>query len=121
DRSTEPPTAPGEPPPPPPAAPAAGGDEAPRPTVTLGRLYLRQGHATEAEGIFRAVLERDPDNREARRHLEELAREPAPALGAAELLEGYPAGERDGLTERKRHVLERYLDRLRGRSAHDVR
>ena len=105
----------------PPSSPGSGGDEAPRPTVTLGRLYLRQGHAAEAEEIFRAVLERDPDNQEARRHLEELTRSPGPALEAAELLEGYATGERDGLTERKRHVLERYLDRLRGRSAHDVR
>lgn len=107
--------------PPPPPPPAPGADEAPRPTVTLGRLYLRQGHAEEAEGIFRAVLDRDPGNEEARRHLDELARTPAPAVGAAELLKGYDAGERDGLTRRKRYVLERYLDRLRGRSAHDVR
>lgn len=99
------------------ARPEAAGE----PTVTLGQLYLRQGHLEEAEGMFRAVLDRDPDNEDARRHLEELARAPAPALGAAELLEGYSAGERDGLTERKRHVLESYLDRLRGRSAHDVR
>lgn len=33
-----------------------------RPTVTLGRLYLEQGHHQEAERIFAAVLARDPDN-----------------------------------------------------------
>jgi tetratricopeptide (TPR) repeat protein len=118
--------------------PEAGG----RPTVTLGRLYLRQGHTREAQEIFREVLARDPGNDEARRHLEELERPPedaappsverppeqlssgppeeptAPALEARDLLEGRDGGE--GLTGRKRYVLERYLERLRGRARRDV-
>ncbi|HUF78204.1 MAG TPA: tetratricopeptide repeat protein, partial [Thermoanaerobaculia bacterium] len=108
-------------------------DRAPdRPTVTLGRLYLRQGHLREAEEIFRGVLAVEPGNAEARRHLGELeaapasaepqpagsAREPGPALGAAELLAGLAGGE--GVTERKRYVLERYLERVRGRAPRDV-
>ena len=110
-----------------------------RPTVTLGRLYLRQGHLREAEEIFHEVLAREPDNAEARRHLEELAPAAAPAvepaagpaaesgppapaspLGAAELLEDLGGAAGEGLTERKRHVLERYLERLRGRTPRDV-
>lgn len=103
-----------------------------RPTVTLGRLYLRQGHTREAEEIFREVLAREPGNDEARRHLEELERppeapgrpalelaeEPPSTVEARELLAGYPGNE--GLTGRKRFVLERYLERLRGRARRDV-
>lgn len=113
---------------PPPSPPGAAPGERDRPTLTLGRLYLRQGHLREAEEIFREVLAREPDNAEARRSLEALERsgtpagEPAapvaPALGAGELLEGYEGPE--GLTDRKRYVLERYLERLRGRAPGDV-
>lgn len=108
--------------------PGAAPGERDRPTLTLGRLYLRQGHLREAEEIFREVLAREPDNAEARRSLADLERagtpggEPAapvaPALGAGELLEGYDGPE--GLTDRKRYVLERYLERLRGRAPRDV-
>ncbi len=98
---------------------AAPPPEAPgRATVTLGRLYLRQGHLGEAAAIFHEVLARDPDNAEARRGLEELALRERPELRAADLLGGY-AG-REGLTDRKRFVLERYLERLRGRAPGDV-
>jgi predicted Zn-dependent protease len=38
-------------------------------TVTLGNLYLMQGHRAEAERIFRRILTRDPDNRAARQAL----------------------------------------------------
>ncbi len=48
-------------------------EEAPSPslsspaaTVTLGELYLRQGHLDEADRIFREILEREPDNAAAR-------------------------------------------------------
>lgn len=121
---------------PPTAAMATGAGEAPqadlplpgresdRPTVTLGLLYLRQGHTREAEEIFRAVLERDPDNAEALHHLEEIGErlraelsEP-PRLTAVDLLAGWE-GEA-GTTERKRYVLERYRDRLRGGAPRDV-
>lgn len=110
--------------PPSPVAPDAAG----RPTVTLGRLYLRQGHRDEAAAIFREVLERDPANAEARSELDALE---APAqdetngeadpLTAAELLADWHGGrDPEGMTARKRHVLERYLDRIRGRSGRDV-
>lgn len=129
--SPEPAAAPAEPEPerepePPPRAPAPGAAD--RPTVTLGRLYLRQGHRDEAAAIFREVLERDPDNAEARAELDLLA-EPAegaqdgapPPLTAADLLADWH-GSRDpeGMTARKRHVLESYLERIRGRSGRDV-
>ncbi len=120
----EPETTPEPPAAPPPAdeearpAPAAGPGRA---TVTLGRLYLRQGHLAEAEEIFRQVLEADPDNAEARLGLEELAAHGRPELRAAELLAGFPGEVRgEGLTDRKRYVLERYLQRLRGREPGDV-
>lgn len=37
-----------------------------RPTVTLGNLYLEQGHHREAVQIFETLLEADPDNAAAR-------------------------------------------------------
>jgi predicted Zn-dependent protease len=45
-------------------------------TVTLGNLYLAQGHRAEAERIFRRILRDDPDHAAARQAL-------ARALGAA--------------------------------------
>jgi predicted Zn-dependent protease len=38
-------------------------------TVTLGNLYLLQGHRAEAERIFRRVLASDPDNQAAHQGL----------------------------------------------------
>jgi predicted Zn-dependent protease len=38
-------------------------------TVTLGNLYLLQGHRAEAERIFRRILRDDPDHRAARQAL----------------------------------------------------
>ena len=38
-------------------------------TVTLGRLYLQQGHREDAALIFEQLLQQDPDNAEARRGL----------------------------------------------------
>jgi tetratricopeptide (TPR) repeat protein len=35
-------------------------------TMTMGRLYLSQGHRHEAEHIFRKILEGDPGHRDAR-------------------------------------------------------
>jgi predicted Zn-dependent protease len=67
----------------PPAAP-------PSATVTLGDLYLRQGHPGDAKDIFAAVLERDPENPAARQGL----------LAARTAVEG--RGDR----------LRRYLERL---------
>ena len=49
------------------AAPPGEDDEVV--TVTLGNLYLLQGHRAEAERIFRRILQTDPDNRAARQAL----------------------------------------------------
>ena len=56
------------------AASAADDDELV--TVTLGNLYLLQGHRGEAERIFRRILRADPDNAAARQAL-------ARAIGSA--------------------------------------
>lgn len=103
------------------------GQEADRPTVTLGLLYLRQGHTREAEEIFRSVLDRDPDNVEALRHLEEIGEQlraelaEPPSLTASDLLDGWQGEPREaGTTQRKRYVLERYRDRIREGARRDV-
>ena len=44
----------------------------PQPTVTIGELYLAQGHRREAIAIFQRVLSADPGNRRAREALERL-------------------------------------------------
>ena len=88
-------------------------------TVTLGELYLRQGHADEAERIFREVLEREPGNGAAvagLERVEEARLMPAPApqarpLDAERLLEGFSGV---GTTARKVFLLSRYLERIRG-------
>lgn len=113
-------------------------------TVTLGQLYLRQGHLGEAERLFREVLEREPANAAARAGLTETmeakeaaelaARQAAaPAISAAsaasastgvldagELLRSAGAfGDAAGgdVQARKVLVLKGYLDRIRRRSA----
>lgn len=99
-----------------------------RPTVTLGLLYLRQGHTREAEEIFRAVLDRDPDNVEALRHLEEIGEQLRAELAeprrltASDLLAGWETEprERSGTTQRKRYVLERYREHIRRGARRDV-
>ncbi|MDH3255280.1 MAG: tetratricopeptide repeat protein [Acidobacteriota bacterium] len=84
-------------------------------TVTLGQLYLDQGHTSEAERIFRAILERDPDNDDARAGLEATLGG-AVELTAADLVSADVLAE-VGPLERKRLVLERYRDHLRAASA----
>jgi predicted Zn-dependent protease len=86
-------------------------DEAQEATVTLGRLYLEQGHLTEAERIFRTVLEADPGNPDASKGLSE-------ALGERSSLKATDLVPSDLLAaaqpaERKRLVLESYRERLR--------
>ena len=49
-----------------------GPAHSPTPTVTLGELYLAQGHRREAAEIFERVLRADPANRRAREGLEGL-------------------------------------------------
>lgn len=104
-----------------PAPPVSGAE--PTATVTLGDLYLRQGHLREAEGIFREVLEREPDNAAAHQGLEQVgtaAREPRP-LDARELLEGFePEPAAGGPNARRVFFLNRYLGRIRQGSPRDV-
>lgn len=108
-------------------------------TVTLGELYLRQGHRDEAERIFHEVLRREPGNAAAQQAVERLAPpppEPAPAasasaagaagrpLEARDLLAGYspaaaPAGSA-GAKARKVFLLNSYLQRLRRGGQRDV-
>lgn len=63
-----------------------------RPTVTLGNLYLEQGHADEAERIFRTLLEADPDNAAARAGL-------ARARAATDTSETIPAAAAEPAAE----------------------
>ncbi len=76
---------------------------APAATVTLGQLYLEQGHAAEAQEIFTEVLRREPDNR-----------------AAQEALAGVERGAGDTLAARRAFALTRYLERLRRGSARHV-
>lgn len=106
--------------------PEPGPQPAPEPaaTVTLGELYLRQGHQEEAEGIFREVLRREPDNSAAHEALARLAPPPPPApepmavpraLDAGEIvaeLGEVPAGPA-GANARKAFILRKYLERIR--------
>jgi tetratricopeptide (TPR) repeat protein len=91
-------------------------------TATLGELYLRQGHAAEAERIFHEVLSREPENASA---LEGLAKLSGPAaeeaaearpLTGSDLLAGHQPGVRPGEGEsnaRKAFALRSYLERIR--------
>jgi tetratricopeptide (TPR) repeat protein len=113
------------------AEPATVGPAA---TVTLGQVYLEQGHTEEAERIFHEVLRREPDSRGAREALEDLGRRQsaaapaaaagpgtgaAPAAGgrldAAGLLASFhpDAAHGDTPAARKAYLLTRYLERLR--------
>lgn len=94
------------PPAPPAAAEASPPDAAPlaEATATLGDLYLRQGHVAEAERIFGAVLERDPDNDGARRGLDEAQGAQRPPSASLSL--------------RRAGALRDYLKRLRGGANH---
>ena len=100
--------------------PGDGAEEASS-TATLGSLYLEQGHAPEAEQVFREVLESDPANEEARSGLEKVSLEHSQPsqdtelsepLTAMNLLDGFEP-QSGGLTERKAHVLRKYLGRIR--------
>lgn len=102
--------------------PAAGEEPA---TVTLGELYLRQGHLEEAERIFLAVLRHDPGNGQARAGLEALAQAEGSAASWADEVEPWseePAGEEEAGTASRRKVLalQRYLQTLRGGAERNV-
>jgi hypothetical protein len=90
------------------AAPRPAGE---RPTVTLGQLYLDQGHFAQARRVFAALLDEEPDHEVARRGLARAERELAASgpepLTAAELL-------REAAPEQpaRRAVLGAYLARI---------
>lgn len=103
---------------PPPSEAAAPIDEAAaprptaeRPTVTLGQLYLDQGHFAQARRVFAALLDEEPDHEVARRGLARAERELAASgpepLTAAELLRGAAPGQ-----PARRAVLGAYLARI---------
>jgi hypothetical protein len=103
---------------PPPATPAAEVPEAAA-TVTLGDLYLRQGHVGEAEQIFQEVLRREPANAAAREALAQVAssrEEPATASAASDAPAAAPGDRR----ARKVQLLTSYLQRIRRGSQPDV-
>jgi tetratricopeptide (TPR) repeat protein len=81
-----------------------------RETVTLGELYMNQGHLSEARRIFTQVLRREPANLQASRGLAELERFRAHRLTAKELLEG--GYQQEGSTQ-KSVVLKQYLAHLK--------
>lgn len=94
-----------------PAAARPGRGEAERPTVTLGQLYLDQGHFRQAREVFRALLDDEPDHAVARRGLDRAERELAAAgpepVTAAELLR-----EAEPEQPARRAVLGAYLARI---------
>lgn len=77
----------------------------PSETTTLGLLYLRQGHAIEAERIFRRVLAREPSNEAARDGLRRAMIEVDLERGGS----GRPAG----VTARKIQRITGWARRLR--------
>jgi tetratricopeptide (TPR) repeat protein len=90
---------------------AAAQAPGPLETATLGELYLRQGHLSEAERIFREVVERDPGNAAALAALAEIDRRRQP-LEAAHLLAGLDDPNASPAS-RKAYLLQSYLTRLR--------
>lgn len=94
-------------------------------TVTLGELYLRQGHREEARDIFDEVLRRDPGNRPAREGLARLEERQAAAAEVPGAVEAAPyraaVREEPGSPRtRKITLLTDYLERLRRGSRRDV-
>ncbi len=97
---------------------ASSADEDAAPTVTLGSLYLKQGHREEAAGIFEEILRKEPGHQAALAGLN-LARKPeSSGLSAMDLLADrslsgtIPAA----VTAQKILVLNNYLQHLKARS-----
>ena len=44
-------------------------------TLTLAEIYAKQGYLDEARDIYRAILEREPENETAQKALKELSGE----------------------------------------------
>ncbi len=95
----------------PPSLSPQADDEATPATVTLGELYLRQGHSEEAGKIFLRVLEREPENAQALAGLKEVAQVLGP-LPEPRAAGGEPAVEADPLKARVA-LYRRLLDGVR--------
>ena len=100
-------------------AAATAGVYQPAATVTLGELYLRQGHLEDAASIFRQVLAREPANAAAIAGLDAVRQQPGAPVDASRLLAD-DAPRTAGITARKILVLRRYLAVFRGKSLRDV-
>jgi hypothetical protein len=73
-------------------------------SATLAEVHIEQGHIDEAKAMYHKLLEREPDNQQARRRLAELQaeapRRPAPA-------------DRETVVRRQIAALERMLEGVR--------
>lgn len=83
---------------------------APDSTVTMGRLYLEQGHRQEAAEAFQNVLRREPDNEVAQRGLDRAVEEQGAGVGGSGVEEEEPMAS---ALERKKSVLTAYLTQIR--------
>jgi tetratricopeptide (TPR) repeat protein len=85
------------------SSPVPGPGETVTDTFTMAELYARQGLFDDARNVYRRILDRDPQNREARQRLEAL-----PASPSEE------ASPEDGGARRDRVVkLEQWLKRVK--------
>ena len=96
----------------PPAGLEPAPDAPPPATVSLGKLYLQQGHAADAERAFSAVLERDPGDLAARVGLAAARGTGYWNVNALDLVSRETLARPDPV-ERKRAILTGYLERLR--------
>lgn len=99
-------------------ADAAIVDEDAAPTVTLGSLYLKQGHHEEAARIFEEILRKEPGHQAALAGLN-LARKPdSSGLSAMDLLadQSLIGAAPTEVTTQKILVLTNYLQHLKARS-----
>jgi tetratricopeptide (TPR) repeat protein len=103
-----------------PAAPEPPAPEPEPATVTLGDLYLRQGHVGEAEQIFQEVLRREPDNAAAREALAQVASSRVEPAAASASPPEEPATAPGDRRVRKIQLLNSYLQRIRRGSQPDV-
>ena len=100
----------------PPAVAEAAAPETEEVTVTLGTLYLAQGHRGEARRVFQAILEREPDNPAARIGLRSAESDRAWSLTAVDLLTPDRLAVEEP-EEWKRSLLTAYLDRVKQAAA----
>ncbi len=88
--------------------------ELPATTVTLGNLFLEQGHLEDAEQAYGQVLEKEPDNTAAQAGMEEVERQRTEDLEmAAEGVETVAVPMLLDANGRKIEALKDYLRRIR--------